>query len=324
MAIPSGLSAQLGVAEETVYGTPVTVTRFYEFTEESMDCQRDRIESAGLRSGTRVQRSDRWVPGKKAVKGDVTMELGDRSFGLWLKHCLGGVVSEQPDAGGAPTVWQHTFTPGDLPVGLTVQVGKTSVLGVCHPFTYHGCRVAEWELAAKVGEIATLKASLIGEDESTDIALATASYPAAMGLMTFIEGSLSVAGSPFDITEFSIGGDNSLADDRYRFGSALRKQPVDKGMRAYTGKLGSEFEDLVAYSRFIDGTEAELILLFEGATITGAHSYQTKVTANVRFDGETPKVGGAEIIAQPLSFKCVGNTPATAITIDYTTTDTAP
>lgn len=127
MAIPSGLSAQLGVAEETVYGTPVTVTRFYEFTEETLDCQIDRIESAGLRSGVRVQRSDRWVPGKKAVAGDVTMELGDRSFGLWLKHMMGGVVSEQPDAGTAPTVWLHTFTPGDLPVGLTCQVGRTGM-----------------------------------------------------------------------------------------------------------------------------------------------------------------------------------------------------
>jgi hypothetical protein len=324
MPIPSGLSAQLGIAEETVYGTPVTVTRFYEFTGETMDCERARIESAGLRSGVRVQRSDRWVAGKKAVKGDVTMELMDRSMGLWLKHCMGGVASAQPDAGGSPTVWKHTFTPGDLPIGLTCQVGRTGMAGVTHPFTYHGCRVNKWELAGKVGDIATLKVSLLGEDESTDIALAAANYPAATSLMTFVEGSLTVGGSAMDLREFDIGGDNSLRDDRYFFGSRLRKQPTDKGLREYTGELSSEFVDLTAYNRFVDGTEAALVLLFEGATIANAFKYQTKITCNVRFDGETPQVGGAEEIEQSLPFKCVGNTPATAITIDYQTTDTAP
>lgn len=325
MTIPSGLSAQLGVAEETVYGTPVTVTRFYEMLDETMDCDIQRIESAGLRSGVRVQRSDRWVAGKKAVKGDIKMELMDRSMGLWFKHCLGGVASAQPDAGGSPTVWKHTFTPGNLPVGLTVQIGKPSVLSVVHPFTYHGCRVNEWELAGKVGEIATLKASLLGEDESTDIALAAASYPAAANLMTFVEGSLTVGGNPMDIKEFNIGGDNKLAGDRYFFGSRLRKQALDNGVREYTGELDTEFVDLTAYNRFVNGVEAALVLLFESATvISGALKFQTKVTANVRFDGETPKVSGAEALEQPLAFKCLGNTAATAITVDYQTTDTAP
>ena len=199
------------------------------------------------------------------------------------------------------------------------------MLNVVHPFNYHGCRVNEWELAGKVGEIATLKASLLGEDESTDIALAAASYPAAANLMTFVEGSLTVGGNPMDIKEFNIGGDNKLAGDRYFFGSRLRKQALDNGVREYTGELDTEFVDLTAYNRFVNGVEAALVLLFESATvISGALKFQTKVTANVRFDGETPKVSGAEALEQPLAFKCLGNTAATAITVDYQTTDTAP
>jgi hypothetical protein len=222
-------------------------------------------------------------------------------------------------------VWKHTFTPGDLPVGLTCQVGRTGMGGVTHPFTYHGCRVNGWELSGTVGEIAKLGVTLLAEDEDNATALAVASYPASTGLMTFVEGSLTVAGAAMDLQEFNVSGNNNLRDDRYFFGSRLRKQPTDKGLREYTGELSGEFIDLTAYTRFVAGTEAALVLLFESATaISGVLKYQTKVTCNVRFDGETPQVGGAEEIEQTLPFKCLGNTPATAITIDYQTTDTAP
>lgn len=324
MAIPSGLSAQLGIAEETVYGTPVTVTRFFEFTDESLAMEIERIESAGLRSGTRVQRSDRWVPGQKSVGGDVEMELATKSFGLWLKHALGGVATTQPSAGPDPTVYDHTFTPGDLPVSLTVQVGRTGVDGTTRPFTYEGCRVSEWEISGSVGELAMFKATLIGEDEVTATALATASYPSSLGLLSFINGSLTVAGSAFDVKEFSLAGNNGLADDRYFFGSALRKQPLEAEMRVYDGELKAEFTDLTAYNRYINGTEAAMVLLFRGPLISGTYFFDLQITTNVRFDGDTPSVGGAEIVELPLKYKCVGNTPATALTILYRTTDTLP
>jgi hypothetical protein len=237
---------------------------------------------------------------------------------------LGGVASAQPDVGGNPTVWRHTFTPGDLPVGLTCQVGRTGMDTVTQPFTYHGCRVNEWELSAEVGNIATIAATLLGEDESTDIALAVASYPASLGLMTFVNGTITVAGAAIDVKEINLSGNNSLANDRYFFGSRLRKQPTDNGMREYTGEIKSEFNDLVAYNRFVTGTEAALVLLFEGVTITGAFKYHTQITANLRFDGETPTVEGPDGIEQSLPFKCVGNTAATALTVQYQTTDVTP
>ncbi len=324
MAIPSGLSAQLGIAEESTYGTPVTVTRFYEFISESLQLEIERIESQALRSGTRVQRSDRWSSGQKSVGGDVEMELANKSFGLWLKHTLGGVVTSQPDAGGNPTVFDHTFTPGDLPTSLTVQVGRTDVGGTTRAFTYHGCRVASWKIEAAVGEIAKITATLLGEDEDTATGLASASYPSSLSLMTFVNGSLTLAGSAHDVKAFSLEGENGLADDRYFLGSQLRKQPLEAEMREITGELETEFQDLTAYNRFVNGTEAALVLLFEGATISGAFKFATQITANIRTDGETPTVGGAEIIEQPLQFKCLGNTSASALTVLYRTTDSSP
>lgn len=323
MAIPSGLSAQLGTVDETTYGTPVTVDRFFEFRTESLKLDIERVESQALRSGMRVLRSDRWTGGKKSVTGDITMELANKSFGRWFKHAFGGVTSAQPDSVGNPTVWLHTFTPGDIPTGQTIQVGRTDTGGTTRAFTYHGCKIPSWKLECAVGEIATFTPSILGEDEDTATALAAVSYPSSLTLMTFVQGTLTIAGSNQDVKSAMVEGNNGLAEDRYFLGSQLRKNPLEAELREYTGELEAEFESLTAYNRFVNGTEASLVLLFQGATITGSYKFETKVTANVRFDGETPAVGGAEIIAQKLPWKVVDNA-TTSIKIEYQTTDTTP
>jgi hypothetical protein len=311
------------IAEETTYGTPVTPTRGYEFNSESMALDIERLESAGLRAGTRVLRSDRWAAGAKSVGGTIEMDLQNKSFGLWLKHMFGGFAVATP--GGATNARTHTATPGDLPVGLTVQVGRASENGTVNAFTYHGCKVASWDLSADVGEIGKLSVDLIGEDEDTSTSLATASYASSSSLLVFTQATLSVAGSDVDVRSATLAGDNGLDVDRYKLGSALRKAPVEAAMRAYTGTLDAYFANLTAYNRFVNGTEAALVLEFVGATIEGAFNFGLEVTCNVRFDGETPTVGGPDEIAQSLPFKCVSadGTPGSAITAVYTTTDTA-
>lgn len=323
MAIPSGLSAQLMIAEESTYGTPVTPTRGYEFNTESMSLDIERLESAGLRAGTRVLRSDRWTPGAKDVTGSIEMDLQNKSFGLWLKHMFGTFAVATP--GGATLSRTHTASPGDLPTGLTVQVGRASENGTVNPFTYHGCKVSSWEIDASVGEIGKLTVDLVGEDEDTSTGLASASYASSASLLVFTQATLSVGGSAVDVRSATISGDNGLDTDRYKLGSALRKAPVEAAMREYTGTLDAYFASLTAYNRFVNGTEAALVLEFVGAEIESGFNYGLEITCNVRFDGETPTVSGPAEIPQALPFKCVSSdgTAADAIEVVYTTTDTA-
>lgn len=323
MAIPSGLSAQLMTGEEAVYGTPVVCDRAFEFRQESLKLEIARIESSALRSGTRVQRSDRWASGQRSVSGDITMELATKGQGRWWKHAVGAVATAQPDAAGAPTVYKHVFTPGDLPPGKTIQVGRPTTGGLVQPFTYHGCTISQWTLECAVGDIATLAMSIVGEDEDTSTGLAVASYPAGLNVLTFAQGTLTVGGTPLEVKSASVQGSNTVAEDRYFLGSALRKQPLEIGMREYTGTVEPEFADLTAYNRFVNGTEADLVLAFVGGTITGAFKYQTVLTAHVRFDGETPNVGGPDIVANPLPYKVVDD-GVTSIKVEYQTTDTLP
>lgn len=322
VAIPSGLSAQMSFVDETVYGTAVTTTRFYEFRDEGLKQDIDRIESTALRAGTRVLRSDRWSGGKKSVGGDVTFELANKSFGLLLKHMFGGVVSAQPASGTDPTVWDHTFTPGDLPTSLTGQVGRPDVGGTVRPFTYAGLRISEWELSCAVGEIATIKTTFVGQSEDTATALASASYPASLALLTFVNGTVTIGGSAANIKSVSLKGANGLAD-RYFLGSQLRSQPLENALRKIDGKFDAEFESLTAYNRYVNGTEATVVLLFQGATISTTYKYQLQVTMNCRFDGETPNISGPDIVGLSMPYM-VTDTGSSSITAVYRTTDSAP
>ncbi len=310
---------QLGIAEESTYGTPVTVSRFYEFVSESLALHVERIESKAIRSGKLVGRSDRWAPGRRTVDGDIEMELANKSMGLWLKHMFGGVALGAPVSG----VTTQTFTPAALPTGLTIQKGVVDSGGTVRPFTYPGCKITSWELGGKVGEIGRLKVSIDGNDEATATGLATASYPANLGLLVFTQATLTVGGSAVNARECTVKGDNGLATSRHFLGSALAKQPLQADWRKYSGMIDADFDDLTAYNRFVNGTEAALVLQFDGGIAGGAVHYLLQVTCNVRFDGETPKaeVGMSQ---QPLPFVCLdsGAGAGAAITAIYQSTDT--
>jgi hypothetical protein len=323
MPIGSGLAAQMGLAEESTYGTYVAPARFHEFLNDKVNLTVPRLEAHGLRSGQRVLRSSQWVPGKQSIDGDLPMELWNKSHGLWLKHAFGSVALSQPSVGTDPGVWDQTFTVGDL-VGksLSVQIGRPDQAGVVRAFSYKGCKIAKWKLAAKIGELVTFTPTLVGQSEDTGQSLGAASYPTGVALFAFTQGTLTIGGVATDVQEFVLNGDNMLALDRYKLGTALRKEPLEAGTRKYDGIASAYFADLVAYTRFTAGTEAALVLAFVGGLAGPTLSFQLTVTANVRFDGDTPNVTGPAEVMNPLPFKCV-DAGSGAISAVYRSTDTA-
>jgi len=319
----TAIDAQLMTSEEVTYGTPVTPERGVKFLDESLKLSVERIESSELRSGRRIMRSDDWETGKRTVAGDINMELSTKGHGRWFKHMFGTVVTSQPAAGPSPTVYLHTFTPGDLPVAQTIQVGRPDESGTVQPFTYHGCRVASWQLECAVSGLAKLKVGIVGEDEETDTALAVVSYATGARRLPFVSATLTVGGVAVKVKSATLSGTTPLASDRFSLGSALTEKPLENDIRAITGTLTGDFRGLTAYDRFRNGVEAELVLTFAGGIIEDALRYQTVVTANVRFDGETPNVSGQGIVQQNTPIKVVDN-GTLSIKVEYQTTDATP
>lgn len=318
MALASGLAAQLGFAQETTWGTAVTVTRFTPFVNESIQQEIEMLESAGIISGARVLRSQQWALGSRSISGDLGLEMYDRSIGLLMKHALGSVTTS-----GTTAPFTHTFTPGDLSgLGLTVQVGRPDRGGTVRPFTYAGCKVESWEIAYTAGEIATLGLTMVGKSETTSTVLASNSLTAGIAPMIGLVGSVTLGSSSLCVRSATIQGNNSLVTDRRCIGQATIDEPLEGDLREYTCELEIEFPDLVHYNRFVLGTEASLSLVLANAAQTSTMT----IAANVRTDGATPNVTArGDLLVHTMSFKCVGtNSDASGLTLTLQNSDTTP
>lgn len=365
----SGLSAQVGWSAEDTWGVPKTVTTFQRLVSESMTREDERIESAGIIAGRRVLTSDEWVAGKRKVGGSLGFELTTKDLAVLWQHAMGDASSP--------------YTPGDLTgLGLTFQIGKPDVSGTVQPFTYAGCKIAKWELAGKVGEIATFGVDLVAKREilvrtvadgatntnttvtsataaftdddigkpisgtnipagttitavasatsvtisqaatgtgtgitlTIGVALASASYTSGVKPVSFVQGSVTVAGSAVKIKSFKLAGDNGLDAERYFFGQADIDEPLETKLREYTGELEVEFTDLTQYRRYLNASELACVLTF-----SASGGFSQVITTNVRLDGNTPTVGGTEIVPQTIPFKCIASgADSTAISIALT------
>lgn len=293
MATPSGLAGQFGYISETTTGTPETVDTFLPFNSETMKSEIERIDSEGLRAGRLV--TSAWKPGSNTISGTVEMELWNTDIATLFKHMFGSVATATNGS-----QWDYTFTPGDLTgESMTIQVGKPDVGGTVRPFTYAGCKVGGWTLSAEVGSLVMLSLDIVGMTETNGTALETASYDADLDPFVFTEASLSIAGSTNNtVQSFELTQDTGLTE-RFRLGSATSLEYLQNAFREFTGTATADFEDLTQYNRFLDGDEASLVLNFDNGSET------LVITANVRFDGETPEVSGPALLEQPIPFKAV-------------------
>lgn len=311
MGLASGLATQFGMIAEVTYDTYLAPTRFYEILNETLQLQIERVESKGLRAGRRI--APRWNPGVQRVVGDVVMELAPQNFGLWWKHAFGNVV----DAGSSDP-WTHTYTPGDLSaLSLCMQVGRPDISGTMRAFSYTGCVINSWELDCQTNQFAQIKFNIYGSNEDTGQALASASYPTTLTPFIFTNASLTIAGSSYDVKNLKLTGNNGLALNRHFLRSTTPSRPkigLESARRSYTGTLSSDFIDLTAYQRFVNGAEAALVMTFD----TGATpARKLVITMNVRFEGQTPNVKGEQLLDLNLPFEVSENgvsTDAAAIT----------
>jgi hypothetical protein len=313
MAIRSGLAAQIGIGVETTVGTAATPTRFYEFNDESIAMTIERIESEGLRTGNRVLRSDRYASGQKAIEGSFSMDMTADNTAILFKHALGAVST----AGS----FIHTCTMSDpFGLGLTIEVGRPGNDGTVRAFTYAGCKINTLDLSVSVGELLNAEFGVIGTTAESIGTVTAASYGSSLELLHFAGAAITVAGTSYPCKDFSLSVNNGLTADRFVLGSQVAQQPIASSLAEVTGSLTAEFVDATAYNRVVNATHAAVV-----ATFTDSTADTITVTVPVaRFDGDTPSVGGPDILDQTLNFKGLFNGTDSPVTIAVKNGDSAP
>lgn len=314
----------------TGYGDAQTVTRFLEFTQESLALTVERIESSAIRTSNLLLRTDRWTSNRKGAAGDVTFEVANTGFGLLFKHMAGGNSTITTPASGVNTR-DHTYNLLTDPTSksLTMQVGRTDQTGTTQPFTYKGCKLDTWELTQDLDGILMLKTTIDAMDEDSTVGLAAASFPASQTLMNFTSGQITIGGANFDCTKLTLAMNRAINTTRYFIrNNTLKKEPVSNDLIAFTGEIDAEFSDMTAYNRFVNGTLAAVTMTWTGAlieTVAGpiSYFYQVIVTLpQVRFDGGTPNVQNPDVIPINMPIKVLWDGTVQP-SIVYRTTDVA-
>ena len=159
------------------------------------------------------------------------------------------------------------------------------------------------EISAAATATATGLTIVIGK------ALASASYASGAKPVKFNHGYVTIGGSAVNVKSATVSMDNGLSVDRRYLGSKNIAAPKEAALRAYTGSLDVDFDDLTQYNRYLAGDTFALVL---GFTVG---SYSLTITQNARYEpGQTPQVGGPGIVGQTLGYKSLGSTDAAAIT----------
>jgi hypothetical protein len=307
------MAGQVGFASETTFGTPVTVDKFVPVLASNLTVDEGLMRPRGIRAARRTLVPARLGP--KVVSGQVRLELPYITVATLLKHMFGSVNT----TGAGPYV--HTATPGSqigTTKSLTLQVGINDITDTVRPFTASGVKVAQWELACQVGEFATLSLDWVAKDIVTATALATASYATGVGIpFTFVEGSVSVAGSPVATARaMTLRGAKNLKTDRHVLGSRTILEQLEQERFEFSGSVTCDFESLTQYAAAAAATEVAIVETFSN----GVQSLV--ITMNGQLMNVAPSLTSNGLEEQTLNFE-VGHatSDASAITAVLTNSD---
>lgn len=330
--------ASVGTAIESTYGTPVTVTRWYEFLDESFDYTKSVKQGAGIRVGSKVNRSGRRVVTETSAKGDLSVELCSKGLGTLLQACLGTAVSTLVSG----STYQQNFTLGSgaIPPSMTVQKGVVRSDGTVDPYTYNGGVVDSFEISAPQGGIASLKAAMIFRDVLTATAYAAPSYATSPSLFHFAQGAITIGGAVTaptttalatggtavaTVRDFSLKVDNKLGADRFTYNNSGKMSSPTYGLRDVGGKMTVEYSDATLTTAFMADTELALTLTFTSTEALSAGFAQMQIVLPaIKLNGELPKANGTDLITQSVDFDVLDNlTAAQPIWVVLRTADAA-
>jgi hypothetical protein len=323
VAIGSGLAAQLAFKKETTYGTRVAPDAFYEFNSESLQLERTKIMSRGLRAGRTFQSSSRVSEVTRSAGGSVSLEVVNKEFGRWLDLLHGNTVTPVQVGGTTAYLQTHNLGTTDPSKSATIQVGKPGTAGTVHPFEYEGCMVTGYEFSCQTGGFLEASFSIDAEDRTTSQTLATASYPASLLTYDFSDVTVCTVNGVSTLDTFSgfnLSGALSRATDRFRLGSgAVKLKPILNDYTAATLTLSGEFKNLTNHAFYESGAIIPVVITFDSGVAAGTgNNYLIRFTcAACQVTGEDPTVGGPDLLDQSLTFNVLDDGTNPPVKVEY-------
>lgn len=339
MGLGAGIASQFGWAQESTVGTAVTVTKFMEYTSETLDFVPNTIQGQGLHAGGQYNRSSRYSRTTKTVTGQVVMDLPTKGIGTLIKNMLGSTAA--PVQIAATTAYKQVHNPGPLDaLGLTLQKGVPEAgTGLVKPYTYNGAKVTNWTISQQLDAIAVLTLGFDAWNEDDVTALATATYPTSNvfnfsnvstikfgGTPSIGSGTTSIASgvTVTGLTSFELTGANPLAASRFFLGSAgVKANQLENGYRSVSGKFSGEFSKAQFYDVFKSGATTPIQITLTTGDAGGGNPFALDIVLPAcKLNTGTNNVGGPDLVMGDIEFVALDDQTTTPIQLTYTSTDT--
>jgi hypothetical protein len=266
---------QIGLLKESVFGTPVTPTRFYPYldgTDGQLDTRQRQGQSIFVSSKRGWKGSRRVLPKPQGVI-TIKTELASRQGGALLELACG--VSVSTLISGTSYLQTHkTSVTGTVLPSATIQLGKVRNDGTVDAETYAGCTAVSWEIECPEDGIITISVTFDALSMTTATGLATASYTAGAFLFDHSQGVATVGGSVTwpTTTALATGGtaflnfrswklalDQNADIGRWVMTTAGRNQPT-VGMLTPEFTADAEYNDTTLRTSYLAGTAVPVVI----------------------------------------------------------------
>lgn len=307
MTIGSGLGGAVGIADESVYGTFVAPTNFYDVTKSDMKKVKTTVQGGGLANGRMAQPGSRRLVTSQAASGTIDLEVPDLGFLPIMRHMFGDSGTKVANG----TAWDWTFALADnhgRSFSLQQQIPDTA--GVMHAYSYLGCKVTDVEFQCSRDNLLTVTVTIDGQDVSETQTLATPSYLASVVPFSF--KSMSVKMGTYG-TEAAVSGVNKWdlkfsrsmdTGSYYANGNGLKAEPIMNGWASVTGSFDVDFVNKAQFADlFRDDTPTSCVVGFTGPTIaTGVQALFQITVPEIFFDGDSPTLDSPAIVTGTYNF----------------------
>jgi len=335
--MPTLLDDQIGMKEETTYGTAVVVDRFYPYLDGTKGAWDPRLrQGEGLRggSGRRAPLAARNYP--TIGQGTVTVkaELESKQGGVLLRAGL-GVGAATVVTGGTQQLF-HPGVSGTYLPSYTIQLAKIRNDGTARVETYRGCTASKVKLDGGEDAIPTIEVTFDAAGYTTATGLATAAYAtnpvifdSYMGVQAVGTSAMTVptttalATGPTASTEFrewSLELDHKITDDDWKM--STRGRPT-AGAPSYKWSAKADFDTNQLPDWFVAGQQIAWMATYTTAEALGAGYTQLQVAVpKLVLTGDLPDTKPGELRVTDLSGDVLNDGTAQDFYVAYRTTDT--
>jgi len=333
MGLGSGLSSQLGFAEESsAYGTYATPTKFIPVSSFEVRRRSHRTQGQGIRVGGLAPLGGLHGETHNDAMGSASFEVTNRGMGILYQVLMGG-STVTPSQQAATAAYEAVFPIGDTAGwSVTMQGGVPLATpgGAVNPFTLLGGKILSMEFSCRVGELLTCSMELDGASFTTSESLATASFPTGLKPFTFQQATISAGTYESETSVSGIKGFTlriSRPHDTERFylgGGATKTEPALNAFAEISGTLEMDYLDDTFVDHVANATSPALLFKFEGATIESTYkdTFQVSIPQAQVTEGN-PSVSGPGTVSSSFNFSTTDDGTNAAATITTINEDSA-